>query len=166
MIHRRHRWYLLVAVGLAAAVLLISKRHPAPPVPETLPAPSSTPSQPPPSPSAPAPLPAPPSPRGASPAAPAEDEAQTMARVREAVRPRPDQALALIDALDRAHPDATGALAEERAALRVDALVAAQRIGVARDAAEEFLRRYPRSARAQHIEILTGVHPRPTDPGE
>jgi hypothetical protein len=89
-----------------------------------------------------------------------------MARIRDAVRPRPDQALALLDALDRAHPGATGAPAEERAALRVDALVAAQRIGLARDAAEEFLRRFPRSPRAEHIEVLTGVHPRPTDPSE
>ena len=83
------------------------------------------------------------------------------ARIREIVRSDPDGALALIDAADRAHPG--GPLAEERAALRVDALVFAQRIGVARDAAEEFLRRYPRSDRAQHIEMLTGVHPHPSE---
>ncbi|HET6150097.1 MAG TPA: hypothetical protein VFH68_21325 [Polyangia bacterium] len=170
MIHPRHRWYLLVAVGIAVAVLLISKRHPAPgvpapPAPDTLPAPS----RPEPPPSAPAPPPAPPSRLASSPTAAvptADPEAQTLDRIRDAVRLRPDEALALIDALDRAHPDASGAPAEERAALRVDALVSAQRIGVARDAAEQFLRRYPRSPRAEHIEILTGVHPRPTDPDE
>jgi outer membrane protein assembly factor BamD (BamD/ComL family) len=89
-----------------------------------------------------------------------------MTRIRDVVRTSPDEGLALLDALDRAHPGATGALAEERAALRVDALVSAQRIGVARDAAEEFLRRFPQSPRVQHIEMLTGVHPRPTDPSE
>ena len=89
-----------------------------------------------------------------------------MTRIRAAVGPSPDEALALLDSLDRAHPDATGPLAEERAALRVDALVSAQRIGVARDAAEEFLRRYPHSPRAEHVEMLTGVHPHPSDPNE
>ena len=29
--------------------------------------------------------------------------------------------------------------------------------------AEEFLQRYPRSDRAQHIEMLTGVHPHPPE---
>jgi outer membrane biosynthesis protein TonB len=187
MSHRRHRWFLLLAAGLAATALLISKRHPAPQapppeVPETSPAPGAPPQVPETSPAA-APLPASrvpetspaagaPAPRPASPSVTgaidnqARNETQTMARIREAVRPRPDEALALLDALDQADPTATGALAEERAALRVDALVSAQRIGVARDAAEEFLRRYPHSPRAQHIEMLTGVHPRPTDPTE
>jgi hypothetical protein len=172
MSHRRHRWFLLLAVGLAAGVLLISKRHPAPPPPPPPPQVPETPL-------APAPLPAPrvprPSPAAGSPAsrpasapadAPTDNEARTMARIREAVRRRPDEALALLDSLDQANPNATGAWAEERAALRVDALVSAQRIGVARDAAEDFLRRYPYSPRAQHIEMLTGVHPRPSDPTE
>jgi hypothetical protein len=179
MSRRRHRWFLLLAAGLAAAALLISRRHPAPQapppevqapppeVPETSPAPGVPPQVPETSPAAgaPAPRPASPSVTGAIDNE-ARNEIQTMARIREAVRPRPDEALALLDALDQAHPNATGALAEERAALRVDALVSAQRIGVARDAAEEFLRRYPHSPRAQHIEMLTGVHPRPTDPTE
>jgi hypothetical protein len=51
-------------------------------------------------------------------------------------------------------------------AARVDALVQAGDIGRARDAAEEFLRRYPNSSYCQHIETLTGVHPRPALPGE
>jgi outer membrane protein assembly factor BamD (BamD/ComL family) len=83
-------------------------------------------------------------------------------RAREAVRSDPDGALAWLDAADRSHPD--GPLAEERAALRVDALVFAQRIGLARDAAEQFLARYPRSAQAQRIQMLTGVHPHPEEP--
>jgi hypothetical protein len=52
------------------------------------------------------------------------------------------------------------------AAERIDALVQAGDIGRARDAAEDFLRRYPHSSYCQHIETLTGVHPRPPIPGE
>ena len=89
-----------------------------------------------------------------------------MARVRAAVGPRPDEALSLLDALDGAHPGAADGPAEERAALRVDALVSAQRIGLARDSAEVFLQRFPRSAQAQHVEMLTGVHPHPAEPDQ
>jgi hypothetical protein len=89
------------------------------------------------------------------------DEAQIMTTIREAVRRRPDQALALIDAADQAHPHSP--LLEERAALRVDALVNANQIGRARDIAEEFLVRYPDGTYAEHVEVLTGVHPRPPD---
>jgi hypothetical protein len=55
---------------------------------------------------------------------------------------------------------------ELAAADRIDALVQAGDIGRARDAAEDFLRRYPSSSYCQHIETLTGVHPRPPIPGE
>lgn len=84
-----------------------------------------------------------------------------MSRIRDAVKRRPDEALVVLDAADRAHPESP--LAEERAALRVDALVNADQVGLARDAAEEFLRRYPDGPHAEHIEILTGVHPRPVE---
>lgn len=84
-----------------------------------------------------------------------------MSRIRDAVKRRPDEALAMLDAADRAHPESP--LAEERAALRVDALVNADQVGLARDAAEEFLRRYPDGLLAEHIEMLTGVHPRPVE---
>ena len=106
----------------------------------------------------PAPPPARPEPR------PADDEATATARAREVVRSHPERALALLDAADQAYPD--GALAEERAAMRVDALVFAQRIGEARDAAEVYLARYPHGPQAQRIEMLTGVHPHPTEPSE
>jgi len=52
------------------------------------------------------------------------------------------------------------------AAARIEALVRAGEIGQARDAAEDFLRRYPYSGYCQHIETLTGVHPRPAEPAE
>lgn len=90
------------------------------------------------------------------------DEARIMSRIRDAVRPDPTEALALIDAANREHPH--GPFVEERAALRIDALVYQRRIGPARDAAEEFLARYPQSRRTQHIVMLTGVHPPPLGP--
>jgi hypothetical protein len=151
---------LLLAGGAGLWQLLTGARAPARPesasVPEAAaPAPPAVP------PATPAarPTPAPPPPAVS---AVATDEARAMTEIRAAVHPEPETALALIDAADRAH--ATSALAEERAALRVDALVAARRIGPARDAAEIFLQRYPRSARAEHVEMLTGVHPRPPEP--
>ncbi len=55
--------------------------------------------------------------------------------------------------------------AEERAASRIDELVGAGSIGPARDAAEEFLQRYPDSKYAVHVQTLTGVHSRPVGPG-
>ncbi len=61
---------------------------------------------------------------------------------------------------------AAAASEEQRAARRIDALVAAGDIGRARDLAEGFLRRYPYSGDRLHIETLTGVRPRPPIPGE
>jgi hypothetical protein len=55
---------------------------------------------------------------------------------------------------------------EQRAAHRIDTLVATGDIGRARDLAEGFLRRCPYSGYCLHIETLTGVHPRPPIPGE
>lgn len=87
-----------------------------------------------------------------------------MERIRAMLHDDPEAALALLESTERAHPGSR--LAEERAALRVDGLVFARRIGPARDAAEAFLARYPGSPRAQHIEMLTGVHPHPVEPQE
>jgi hypothetical protein len=108
--------------------------------------------------------PAPPTAAPRPEALPADDEAGETARARDIARSDPDKALALLDDADRTHPD--GGLAEARAALRVDALVAARRIGPARDAAEVYLARYPSGPQAQRIEMLTGVHPRPTEPAD
>jgi hypothetical protein len=92
----------------------------------------------------------------------ATDEARLMVKIRSVVKSKPEQALVLIDAADRAHPN--GAFGEERAALKIDALVNAGRIGSARDFAEQYLRRYPSGQYGRHVESLTGVHPRPTGP--
>lgn len=93
----------------------------------------------------------------------AANESTATAHARDLLRSDPDGALAALDTADRTYPD--GRLAEQRAAMRVDALVFAQRIGLARDAAEVYLARYPEGPQAQRIEMLTGVHPRPTEPG-
>jgi hypothetical protein len=84
----------------------------------------------------------------------------TIDELRALVHREPVVALSLLEAADRRGNDA---LEEEHAALRVDALVYADQIGRARDAAEEFLRRFPESDLAMHIESLTGVHPRPPE---
>jgi len=107
----------------------------------------------------PTPPPARPAPRTAP-----DDEATATARARDLLRSDPDGALAALDTADRTYPD--GGLAEQRAAMRVDALVFTQRIGLARDAAEVYLARYPSGPQAQRIEMLTGVHPHPTEPGD
>jgi len=80
-----------------------------------------------------------------------------MARIRASVKSAPREAIALIDAADRAHPGSP--LGEERLSLRIDALVYAGDVGLARDHAEDYLRRYPDGAFADHVERLTGVHP-------
>jgi len=163
---RRRLWLLGAAATAVGAVFLVKllpdraqpRPAPAPDAPATPPA--REPAQP--SPAPPPGVPAVPSP---APSQGPDDrgEANTMARIRAAVGPRPDEALALIDSLDREHRGARGPLAQERAALKVDALVAAQRIGIARDAAEEFMRQYPHSPRIAHLEALTGVHPHPPE---
>jgi hypothetical protein len=84
--------------------------------------------------------------------------------IRETMARAPSAALDLIERADALHPG--DADAEERAWLRVDALVAGQQIGRARAAAETFLRRYPKSAQAERIRALTGVHLRPLGPRE
>jgi hypothetical protein len=164
----------LLAVGALAALAWASARRtpsPAPQVPllsEPAPPPAPPPRAATPSP-APAPADKPVPARAARRAGEADgtgdrvpDESAQMAKIRAAVRGNPEQALALIDAADQAHGD--GRHAEERAALRIDALVFANRVGVARDFAEAFLRRYPLSPYAGHVETLTGVHPRPPEP--
>lgn len=151
-----------VVTALGALAWGVS-RHPAPPAP---PAEKIAPSSPPPESAAPsqAPKPRPPVSPAPAHAATGADENKAMVEIRSQVSANPERAIALIDAADKAHP--TGAFAEERLALRVDALVNLGRIGAARDSAEQYLVRFPKGSAAEHIERLTGVHPRPPMPAE
>jgi hypothetical protein len=156
------RVWLRILLGAAAVIALGAlawgvSRDPARKAPLAEPAPPP-----------PAEPPAPP-PRAASRAAPVPpraaagaDEAKVMAEIRASVATAPERAIALIDAADRADP--TGPAAAERLALRVDALVKLGKIGLARDAAEKYLAQHPNGPAAEHIEVLTGVHPRPPIP--
>jgi hypothetical protein len=111
-----------------------------------------------------------PSPPGTAPSSPAPSapqdlpatEAAGMERLRQLARSDPQQALALAAELERRHPGS--AHAEERASLIIDALVNKGDIGQARTNAEEFLIKYPEGPFAEHVQTLTGVHPRPTGP--
>jgi hypothetical protein len=72
------------------------------------------------------------------------DELRATARARSLLKRDPQAALALLDRLSSVHPH--GYFDEERAALRVFALLALSRRSDAREQAERFLRVYPRSA--------------------
>jgi hypothetical protein len=150
-----------VVTALGALAWGVS-RHPAPPPAQ--PADEIAPSSRGPSNPAPSQTPKPRPPVSPVPAraATGADENKAMAEIRSQVSANPDRAIALIDAADKAHP--TGAFTEERLALRIDALVNVGRIGAARDSAEQYLVRVPKGSAAEHIERLTGVHPRPPMP--
>jgi len=101
-----------------------------------------------------------------APAAPATPVVAVAQPEPEAVRADPP-AVAAPRPVTGAPAPATPPRSDEAvAAARIDALVQAGEIGRARDLAEDFLHRYPLSGYCQHIETLTGVHPRPPIPGE
>jgi hypothetical protein len=66
-----------------------------------------------------------------------------------------DQALAALDAQDSLY--AGGALGEERAATRIDALCLLGRTAEARAAATRFLDAHPRSVLAAHVQASCGA---------
>jgi hypothetical protein len=100
---------------------------------------------------------------GRSPATTAEpapaSEEHLMARLRLAVDARPEAALALVQLGETRY--ATGRFAEERAWLKMRALVHRNEIAAARDEATLFFERHPRSPFGERVYRLTGVHPRP-----
>ncbi len=166
---RNRRIGVVLGAAIAIATAFLVRRGPRPPAAReseaTEVAPQPAPPAPPPHEATPittarpsTPPPARPAPRTAP-----DDEATVTTRARDLLRSDPDGAIAVLDTADRAYPD--GGLDEQRAAMRVDALVFTQRIGLARDAAEVYLARYPNGPQAQRIEMLTGVHPHPTEPG-
>jgi hypothetical protein len=110
-------------------------------------------------PGASAPLPVPRNPLPpAGPRAPAT-EAELMDRLRADVDDDPAAAVALANELEREHPD--GRWAEERSYAKMRALVHLGDIAAARDEAEAFFARHPRSALGPDVHHLTGVRPRP-----
>ena len=94
---------------------------------------------------------------------PTATEESLTARLRDEVDSNPSQALELAREGEERFP--TGAHADERAFLKMRALVNLGRIAPARDEADAFLARHPDSPYAERVYRLTGVHPRPPPPG-
>ncbi|MEZ4293451.1 MAG: hypothetical protein R3B70_00620 [Polyangiaceae bacterium] len=82
-------------------------------------------------------------------------EARHLAELRARVSERPEEVLAGAAVGDRAFAD--GALAEEREALAIDALVRLGRTDEARERARAFVARYPKSTQVTRMRaILAG----------
>jgi hypothetical protein len=125
-----------------------------------------------------APLPTPPSPPSSRPAKPptalpdatravpppASEEQGVLLQIRALVKTDPPKAEALARESRRRYPD--GDTADERDALLVDALINQQRIGRARDETYYYFDHHPRGRFAEHLLIMTGVHPQPKRPAE
>jgi hypothetical protein len=89
-------------------------------------------------------------------------EEDAMERLRAVVDEQPQVALALADAADADFP--SGRHADERAYLRMRALVHLGDIGKARTIAGEFFERHPESPYGRFVYRLTGMRPRPIGP--
>ncbi len=92
---------------------------------------------------------------------PAEAQA-ILAQIHALVRTDPERAEALARESRRSFAD--GPAADERDALLVDALINQQRIGRARDETYYYFDHHPNGRFAEHLFIMTGVHPRPRGP--
>jgi hypothetical protein len=80
-------------------------------------------------------------------------------QIRALVKSDPPRAEVLARESRRRFPD--GVTADERNALLVDALVNQQRIGRARDETYCYFDHHLDGRFAEHLFIMTGVHPRP-----
>jgi hypothetical protein len=96
--------------------------------------------------------------------APALNEAPLIQRLRDNVRTNPALAEALAREDRRRSPDSPDS--DERDALLVDALINQQRIGAARSETYYYLDHHPNGRFAEHLFIMTGVHPMPKGPGQ
>jgi hypothetical protein len=92
------------------------------------------------------------------------DEPALMAKVRSEIAAAP--AAALAETEDAEQRFGNSALAEERRALTIQALINLGQIGAARSRAYQFLERYPNGPYSAHVEAMTGVHLTPTGPGD
>src|SRR5215471_8291053 len=86
-----------------------------------------------------------------------DDAGPAMPRIRNLVTRDPAAALALIDwtSTTGGEPE----FAEERTALRIEALVRLGEKGQAHDTAEQFLQHYPESQYAARVHVMTGAMP-------
>jgi len=110
----------------------------------------------------PVPVPAAP-PAAPAPAAPAADAEDALtAQLRATVDEQPQVALTIADQVDAAFP--SGRYADERAWLRMRALVHLGDIGKARTIAGEFFERHPQSPYGPQVWRLTGMSPRRIGP--
>jgi len=86
-------------------------------------------------------------------------EEQLMVRLRQQTDPHPGAALALARLGEARFPSSR--FADERAWLKMRALVHLGQIAPARDEAQLFFERFPHSPYGERVYRLTGVHPRP-----
>jgi hypothetical protein len=105
-------------------------------------------------------------------------DAGVVARPREAVVPSEQDLMQQLRASVKSNPQLAESLAredrqrfpdspesDERDALLVDALINQQRIGAARSETYYYLDHHPGGRFAEHLFVMTGVHPRPSGPG-
>jgi hypothetical protein len=91
------------------------------------------------------------------------DEPAMLQQIRAHVKSDPQLAEAL--AREARQRFADSADADERDALLVDALINQQRIGAARSETYYYLDHHPGGRFADHLLVMTGVHPSPARPG-
>jgi len=85
---------------------------------------------------------------------PARSEVELLKAAQASAASSPSQALALCDEHARLYP--RGDLSQEREFIRIQALMAAGRVGEARSLADAFIARNPGSAHATRLEEITG----------
>jgi type IV secretory pathway VirB10-like protein len=88
---------------------------------------------------------------------------QLLQAIRENVRSHPERAESLAREDRQRFPDSANA--DERDALLVDALINQQHIGAARSETYYYNDHHPSGRFAEHLFVMTGVHPTPTGPG-
>lgn len=93
---------------------------------------------------------------------PVSDEASLMRQLRENVRSNPELAESLAREGRQRFPTSTES--DERDALLVDALINQQRIGAARSETYYYFDHHPNGRFAEHLFVMTGVHPAPKGP--
>jgi hypothetical protein len=90
-------------------------------------------------------------------------EQDLMQQLRANVKSNPQLAESLAREDRQRFPDSSES--DERDALLVDALINQQRIGAARSETYYYLDHHPGGRFAEHLFVMTGVHPRPSGPG-